>query len=286
MFVDRRYVLYICLFKNQNSKLSIMEKKILLLLLTLMSLSFMYCSGDEKSRGWKLTWEDNFDQNSINESVWSKIPRGRSDWNNYMSDYDSLYDIKDSNLVLRGIQNVVLPNDTAPYLTGGVFTKDKKTFGYGRLEIRAKFHGAKGAWPAFWMLPAHGQWPKGGEIDIMERLSFEDKVYQTVHSSYTHVLGIKDNPKNSSTGVIDPNEYNVYAVEKYPDSLVFFVNGKQTFTYPRIQTDKEGQFPFDEDEFYLLIDMQLGGSWVGAVDPKDLPVQMEIDWVRFYELKQ
>ena len=27
--------------------------------------------------------------------------------------------------------------------------------------------------------------------------------------------------------------------------------------------------------------MQLGGSWVGAVDPKDLPVEMEVDWVRF-----
>ena len=28
--------------------------------------------------------------------------------------------------------------------------------------------------------------------------------------------------------------------------------------------------------------MQLGGSWVGGVDPQDLPVEMEIDWVRFY----
>ena len=31
---------------------------------------------------------------------------------------------------------------------------------------------------------------------------------------------------------------------------------------------------------YLLIDMQLGGAWVGSVDPNDLPVEMEIDWVR------
>jgi hypothetical protein len=26
--------------------------------------------------------------------------------------------------------------------------------------------------------------------------------------------------------------------------------------------------------------MQLGGAWVGSVDPDDLPVEMEIDWVR------
>ncbi|MDR3309387.1 MAG: beta-glucanase, partial [Tannerella sp.] len=68
----------------------------------------------------------------------------------------------------------------------------------------------------------------------------------------------------------------------YPDSLRFDINGLHTFTYPRIETDKADQFPFDRD-FYLLLDMQLGGSWVGSVDPADLPVEMWIDWVRFYK---
>ena len=103
-------------------------------------------------------------------------------------------------------------------------------------------------------------------------------------SHYTYTLGIKDHPKSHSTGVIHPDRYNVFAVEMYPDSLSFYVNDIHTFTYPRIQTQKEGQFPFDQP-FYLLIDMQLGGSWVGAVDPKDLPVEMEVDWVRFYQRK-
>jgi hypothetical protein len=31
--------------------------------------------------------------------------------------------------------------------------------------------------------------------------------------------------------------------------------------------------------------MQLGGNWVGRIDPDDLPVEMEIDWVRFYDFK-
>jgi hypothetical protein len=70
----------------------------------------------------------------------------------------------------------------------------------------------------------------------------------------------------------------------YPDSLSFDINGLHTFTYPRIETDKEGQFPFNRD-YHLLIDMQLGGSWVGRVEPVDLPVEMRIDWVRFYKKK-
>ena len=32
--------------------------------------------------------------------------------------------------------------------------------------------------------------------------------------------------------------------------------------------------------------MQLGGQWVGDVDPNDLPVEMEIDWVRYYVLEK
>jgi hypothetical protein len=82
---------------------------------------------------WKLVWEEDFDGSDIDYTVWSKIPRGKSDWNNYMSDYDSLYEVANGNLILRGIVNNVLPNDTAPFITGGVYTKDKIVFGEGRL---------------------------------------------------------------------------------------------------------------------------------------------------------
>ena len=199
-----------------------------------------------------------------------------------MSDFDSCYAMRDGKLVLRGLVNHSLPNDTAAYITGGVYTKDKVGFTNGRLEIHAKLNGATGAWPAFWLLPQDGKWPGGGEIDIMERLNNDSIAYQTVHSHYTFDLGIKDNPKQGSTGLINPDDFNTYTVEMYPDSLVFAVNHRHTYTYPRIDTDKEGQFPFYQP-YYLLIDMQLGGSWVGAVDPKELPVEMWVDWVKYYE---
>jgi hypothetical protein len=32
-----------------------------------------------------------------------------------------------------------------------------------------------------------------------------------------------------------------------------------------------------------LLDMQLVDNWVGAINPDHLPVEMEIDWVRFYK---
>lgn len=266
-----------------------MRNLFLLLALPAILLAFSQCKQTEKVKDggkWVLVWEDEFKGKEIDEANWSRIPRGGSDWNNYMSDYDALYEIRDGNLILRGIENNVLPNDTAPYLTGGVFTKDKRTFGFGRLEIRAKLNGATGAWPAFWMLPAESKWPTGGEIDIMERLSHDKFIYQTVHSEYTQNLGIKDNPPASTVVGMKPDNYNVYAIEKYPDSLVFYLNNTRTKNYPRIETEFDGQFPFADEEFYLLLDMQLGGNWVGAVNPDELPVEMAIDWVRFYELNE
>lgn len=235
---------------------------------------------------YKLVWKDNFRGKSFNEKFWSKIPRGTSDWDRRMSDHPSLYKVEKGRLVLRGVVNDgLVPDDPVPYLTGGVYTKDKKTITYGKVEVRAKLHAAKGAWPAIWMLPNDKGWPDGGEIDIMERLNGDSIAYQTVHSYYTFVLKEGKNPPQGSTGPIDPDDYNVYAVEILPDSLVFSINNRRTFSYPRIQTDKPGQYPFGTP-FYLLVDMQIEGQWVGKADPKDYPVEMWIDWVKMYELKE
>lgn len=243
------------------------------------------CSKPEKKSDYTIVWEENFEDSTKLEKYWSKIPRGKSDWNNYMSNYDGLYGVENGNLVLKGKKNTFLPNDTAPYITGGVYTKDKMYFGYGRIEVKAKLFGARSAWPAIWLLPKDDKWPHGGEIDMMERLNHDSYIYQTVHSDYTVNQGIKDNPKSGIVAHIKPDNYNVYAVELYPDSLSFFVNDTHTFTYPRIETEKSGQFPFRDKEFYLLIDMQLGGNWVGPVNEQDLPAVMHIDWVRFLKKK-
>lgn len=239
------------------------------------------------SDDWQLVWEENFDSTAIDTSTWVRIPRGTANWNDCMTTADTCYELRDGNLILHGIRAYEGNNDSVPYLTGGVYTRGKKSFGNGRLEIRAKLGAARGAWPAIWLLPdpayQASQWPDGGEIDIMERLNYDTIAYQTVHSRYTLELKLDTIPPHYATGAINPDDYNVYAVEMYPDSLSFYINDTHTFTYPRIETDKPWQFPYADAPFYLLIDMQLGGDWVGEVDPADLPVEMAVDWVRFYQ---
>ena len=223
-------------------------KKVILLLLSVCSI--FACTHTPR---WELVWEDNFDGTEPDTTVWSRISRGKPDWQNTQSFDDRCYEMRDGLLILKGIINDNTKADTAKYLTGGLWTKDKRAF-------------------------------HGGQVDIMERLNHDSIVYQTVHSHYTYTLGIENNPKHGSTISINPEDFNVYGVDFWPDSLVFHVNGKRNFVYPRIETEQEGQFPFNIPQ-YLLIDMQLGGTWVGTVDPADLPVEMEVDWVRHYQWK-
>lgn len=234
---------------------------------------------------YRLVWQDDFAGSAIDARSWTKVPRGTADWNRHMSPADTLYNMGGGTLRLWGINNRgVCPADTARFLTGGIYTKGKRHIGHGKVEIRARFKAAQGAWPAIWMMPETGKWPDAGEIDIMERLNHDTKAYQTVHTHYTYVLKHDTEPPHFATGPIDPTGWNIYAVEILPDTLVFSINGNRTFSYPRLpEKAAEGQFPFGTP-YYLLVDMQIEGDWVGPARPDELPACMEVDWVKMYEL--
>ena len=205
----------------------------------------------------------------------------------HMSSNERLYALEDGDLVLRGMVNDFLPKDTASFLTGGVWSRNRKAFGFGRLEVRAKFDVAQGFWPAIWMMPQVNQsinWPYGGEIDIMEHFRGNLFVNQTVHSHYTVHLGKRNRPSHVAYPKYNEGEYNTYGMERFHDSLVFFVNGKRTLNYPRYRKGVDGQFPFDLQDYYLILDAQLGRDRSPYIDTTKLPVELRIDYVRYYEL--
>ncbi|QCX40863.1 glycoside hydrolase family 16 protein [Aureibaculum algae] len=240
---------------------------------------------NKPKKDWKIIWQDDFNNAELDTTKWTKIPPNNADWGNYMTDDPLCYDFKDGKLYLKGIKNTDTIKDPRPYLTGGIYTKGKFAYQYGKIEIHAKLESAQGAWPAMWMLAEtkkYGKYPKNGEIDLMEHLSFEDQVYQTTHSYYTLELKQKDNPPYYTTTKVDVSKYNTYGLEWSPDKLVYTINSKPTITYPKLDNVDKSQWPFDQP-FYLLIDQQLGGSWVGEVNPDDLPVNMVVDWVKVYQ---
>ncbi len=232
----------------------------------------------------KLIWHDEFDGDALDDTRWRRIPDRMGhgpDWSKYTSSRPDLVSVRNGCLVLKGVANDDLAADPRPYLQGQVTTRGRFDFLYGKVELRAKFEDQTGAWPAFWMLPTRGRWPQGGEIDIFERLNADPFVYQTVHSAWTQYMKQKENPPQSGRADILPGEFNVYGLEWTEQELVWSVNGKVTLRYPRTDAHPT-QWPFTSP-FYILLNMQLEGSWVGKVDAATLPVHLYVDWVRVWQ---
>jgi beta-glucanase (GH16 family) len=175
--------------------------------------------------------------------------------------------------------------DPSPYLTAGITSKGKFAFRHGKVQIRARFKSAQGAWPALWMLGKEKGWPANGEIDLMEHLNFDEIVYQTVHSEYTLHIDKTNTPKKGATAGINRDEWNTYGCEWDADRIVFTVNGKPTHTYPRVPSKGEQQWPFDQP-FYFILSMQIGGNWVnrsGPTNPAHYPASLQVDWIRVHQ---
>lgn len=249
-----------------------------------------YSAPDQKTSvqsKWKLVWQDEFSGQKIDSRYWSKCVRTKSDWANTLTDDPALYVQREGILRLRGVKNHNTKKDASPYLTAGITSKGKYSFTYGKVQIRARFKGAQGAWPALWMMGEKGRWPANGEIDLMERLNFDRKVHQTVHSPYTKDKS-KKTPASGTTTAIKPNDWNTYGCEWNADKIIFTINGKPTHHYPRLPEKGTDQWPFKQP-FYLILSMQIGGNWVnakhhgGATNPDHYPAWLEVDWVRVYQ---
>ncbi len=265
-----------------------MRKITLIISFLLLSVLFLYPQGTTDK--FTLIFEENFEtEGAPDDAHWSYCTRQSSDWNKYLVEGNSeTVEVKDGKLFLRAIKNNDRASDNVPYLTGGIKTQGKVGIKYGKVEVRAKVTEGQGSFPAIWMMPTvatYGGWPKSGEIDIMEHLNYDNYIWHTIHSEYTWTLGQQDNPKNHTTAPYNKNQFNTYSLEWYPDRLEFFVNGVKNHTYPRMQPAVEWQWPFDH-EFYLILNTACDGSWGGAVNESHLPFEMEVDWVKMYQLNE
>ena len=236
-------------------------------------------------KGWRLVWSDEFSGNEIDDTSWQRCLRYGSPWNRHMSLLDSLVKVQGGVVELWGINRPEGYQDSLKFLTGGLDSRGMRAIRNGRIDVRARLDQAQGFWPAIWMMPeSNFPWPEAGEIDIMEHLNFDDYIYQTVHSG--HIEGLRQ-PKtqHDHKEKVDVTVFNVYSVEITPNEIIYYINGRRTFSYPRLEPEPKGQYPFDDYEYYMILSAQLGGHWIGPIEEEHLPVKMEVDYVRFYEKK-
>ena len=135
-----------------------------------------------------------------------------------------------------------------------------------------------GTWPALWMLGSNYaslDWPKCGEIDILEHAGNRlNQIQSTVHHP--------DNYGSGDTNVT--HEYNdvstnfhVYSVVWTEKALTFYVDDK-----PFHIVGNACDLPFNWD-FNIIVNVAMGGTYGGSVDPNFDFDTMEVDYVRVYQ---
>ncbi len=232
--------------------------------------------------GWSLSFYDNFDGNSLDTSKWERIgyekgwSPSNTTWVYYQSQEESLVSVNGGCVKLEAeygnYENQAkyqgsVAADANTYACGGIDTKNTFTFKHGYVEVKAAFTHQHGLWPAIWMMPlGGGAWPSSGEIDIMEHLANETKVYQTLHHVNTSGAQSSTGTTASINDVYGGADMHVYGMKWTEDYIEFYLDGERTAIMTRQGFEGRGMvWPFGEDgcEFYLIMDQQLTtvSSW-------------------------
>jgi beta-glucanase (GH16 family) len=247
--------------------------------IALMYLIFLQQSSFAQTKYHKLVWSDEFNHNGAPDSSKWDYDLGAGGWgNNELEYYTSRHQnviVKDGMLHITALKENYKGSD---YTSARIITKGKFSFTYGRVEVRAKLPSGVGTWPAIWMLGSNidsANWPACGEIDIMEHLGRQlNKIYGTLH--YPDHYGGNANGKTTmiSNGT---TQFHVYGLEWSPSVIKISVDGKVYQTVPN-----SPNIPFNHN-FFIILNMAMGGNFGGPVAPNVTRASMEIDYVRVYQ---
>ncbi|KAJ4368954.1 hypothetical protein N0V83_006036 [Neocucurbitaria cava] len=184
-----------------------------------------------------------------------------------------------------------------PVKSGRINTKLGASIKYGRIEVVAKLPKGDWMWPAIWMLPkdsVYGDWPRSGEIDIMESRGNNKSYAQggnNVASSTLHFGPDPDNNgwwrnqrKRQAFHTTYAEGFNTFGIEWSEKYIFTYINSRlQQVLFNRFKRPfwDIGEFPlassngtrlinpwkdtgsnaspFDQD-FYLVLDVAVGGT--------------------------
>ncbi len=250
--------------------------------------------GGPAADSWVLTWSDEFEGTAgalPDPARWGfDVGTGTNGWGNAQQEYDT---DRPENAALDGQGHLVITArkeafQGSQYTSARLHTQGRFSQRYGRFEARMRLPRGQGLWPAFWMLgdsfDTQG-WPDCGEIDVMEYRGQEPtRVTGTLHGrGYSGGSAITGSTPLPGGGAFD-EAFHTFGVEWTPDWVAWELDGELWQVIPRSAIPAGAPWAFDQP-FFLLLNVAVGGNYVGNPDPSIFPpggITTEIDWVRVY----
>ena len=226
-----------------------------------------------------LVWSDEFNTDGAPDTSKWNYDIGSGGWGNSELQY---YTNSSNNVIVQGGNLKITAK--AQLLSGSNYTsarlksENKFEFHYGKVEFRAKMPTGGGTWPALWMLGqnyATNTWPSCGEIDVMEhRGNIPNVIHGTLH--YPGHSG--GNGITNTTTIADAStQFHIYKAIWTSNSIKFYVDDQLYHSFLNTSST-----PFNSD-FFLILNVAMGGTFGGAIDPAFVQSSMEVDYVRVYQ---
>lgn len=256
--------------------------------------------------GYELLWSDEFNlDGKPDEKYWiyeeGFVRNEELQW--YKKENAS---IKDGVLYLEGKREIV-PNDRyeegnrswrqnrefAEYTSACIKTRDKFSFQYGILEVRARIDTNIGLWPAIWTLGTDRRWPSCGEVDVMEY--YRIKGEPTILANAAWVRSASDNravwnsvkiPYSTFTeNEMDWHEkFHIWKMEWTEDHIKLYLDDQLLNETDLAQTaNTDGFNPFKQPH-YILLNLAIGANG-GDPSGTEMPKYYLVDYVRVYQKK-
>jgi beta-glucanase (GH16 family) len=231
-----------------------------------------------------LVWEDDFNTDGAPDSTKWTYDLGTTDifgntgWGN--QEAQSYTDNAENVIVEGGSLKITAKKEGNDYTSARIKTQGLYDFTYGRVEVRAKLPASQGTWPAIWMLgsnhPTAG-WPYSGEVDIMEQRG-DDKERVLGTSHWYNTAGSNNASYGESTAVENPStEFHLYTVEWTEGAVKIFLDDVKYY-----ELTNSADLPFNAD-FYLILNVAMGGTLGGDIDPSFTQDTMEIDYIKVFQ---
>ena len=274
-------------------------KNSMLALMAISSAAFVSCELDETQEVATLNsivMADEFDVDGVPDpSVWTYdlgdgtangLPAG---WGNnelqiYTNNSENV-EVQNGLLVITARQTSSGGYTSARLKTQGLFERQ-----YGRFEARIRLPQGQGLWPAFWLLGNNcdqNPWPACGEIDIMENTgNFPTLVFGSVHGPGYSGAGSIGKDYDLENDRFDTG-FHIFGVEWTPNQINYYVDDVlyQSITPETVdeETNGTGTWVFNNQPFYIILNVAVGGNLPGNPDATTtFPQRMLVDYVRVY----
>lgn len=271
-------------------------------------------TGSGETDGYKLVWEDQFNDGALDESKWYIEVNGDGGGNQelqyYRAENISVGPDEDGNgclIITARRENY----NGKSFTSGRLNTSDRYEFTHGKVEASIKLPStANGLWPAFWLLGADYDtkgWPRCGEIDIMEMGNsggissgtqdryfngaahwgfYRDGAYPNYANSKTNSYSLQDGEFHLFTLIWDDNSLSMYLdMDKYPDSAPYYkMDINDT-------SDDWSTGHYFHHDFFIIFNLAVGGRFTGILNASGITAlpqdgdeaKMYVDYVRVYQ---